>query len=80
MFPPLLNNNNKKIQLQELRHTEGMQFLVANLVDPVIRQVGGPVAAAVIKCCLPGMGPEVLLNELEGSGGGGSGGRGGGIG
>ena len=73
MFPPLLNNNNKKIQLQELRHTEGMQFLVANLVDPVIRQVGGPVAAAVIKCCLPGMGPEVLLNELEGSGGGGSG-------
>ena len=56
----------------ELRHKQGAQFLIANLVDPVIKKVGGSVAAAVIKCCVPGVGPELLLpSEQEGSGGGG---------
>ena len=63
----------------ELRHSQGTHFLVANLVEPVIAKVGGPVAAAVVKCCLPGVGPELQLQDeqQEGSGGGGGGGGGG---
>ena len=49
----------------ELRHSQGTQFLVANLVDPVIAKVGGPVAAAVVKCCLPGVGPELQLQDEQ---------------
>ena len=40
----------------EQRHAQGSQFLYANLVDPILARVGGPVAAAVVKCYLPGGG------------------------
>ena len=56
----------------EQRHAQGSQFLHANLVDPILARVGGAVAAAVVKCCLPGVGPQPL--DEQGSGGGGGGG------
>ena len=55
----------------ELRHSQGMEFLFANLIQPIQDRVGGPVAAAVAKCCLLGVGP-LPLYEL-GSGGNGRG-------
>jgi hypothetical protein len=55
----------------ELRHSQGMEFLFANLIQPIQDRVGWPVAAAVAKCCLLGVGP-LPLYEL-GSGGNGRG-------
>ena len=54
----------------ELRHSQGMEFLFANLIQPIQDRVGGPVAAAVAKCCLLGVGP-LPLYELESGGNGG---------
>ena len=51
----------------ELRHKQGMKFLFVNLVIPVIDTVGGPVAAAVIKCCLPAVGPQSLSEQGGGA-------------
>ena len=44
----------------EQRHARGSQFLHTTLVDPILSRVGGPVAAAVVKCCLLGVGPQPL--------------------
>jgi hypothetical protein len=58
----------------ELRHLQGNEFLFANLIQPIQDRVGGPVAAAVAKCCLLGVGPLPLYELGSGGSGGGSGG------
>ena len=58
----------------ELRHSQGNEFLFANLIQPIQDRVGGPVAAAVAKCCLLGVGPLPLYELGSGGSGGGSGG------
>jgi hypothetical protein len=58
----------------ELRHSQGNEFLLTNLIQPIQDRVGGPVAAAVAKCCLLGVGPLPLYELGSGGSGGGSGG------
>jgi hypothetical protein len=52
----------------ELRHSQGMEFLFANLIQPIQDRLGGPVAAAVAKCCLLGVGPLPLYEHESGCG------------
>ena len=53
----------------ELRHSQGMEFLFANLIQPIQDRVGGPpVAAAAAKCCLLGVGPLPLYEQESGGG------------
>jgi len=57
----------------ELRHSQGMEFLFANLIQLIQDSVGGPVAAAVAKCCLLSVGPLPLYEQGSGGNGNGNG-------